>query len=400
MPLIAPRMGRFKPSASTVASARARDLKAKGVDVIALTVGEPDFPTPDNVKQAAIRAMEKNETKYTNTDGTNALREAIRAKFKRDNGLDYPLDQITVGNGAKQVIANALVATVTDGDEVIVPAPYWITYPSLVQLSGGTPVYVSCPQNNGFRLRPEDLDATITPRTKWLLLNSPGNPTGAVYSRKELRALADVLLKHPHVWILSDDIYEHLRFDGHEFTTIAQVEPRLFDRTVTVNGVSKAYSMTGWRLGYAGVPKPLIKEMSKLQSQISSAASSISQAAAVEALNGPQGVLDERRRIMQERRDTIFPILNRIPGLSAHKPEGAMYVYCNCAGFLGKRTPAGKVIESDEDFTLYLLEAANVAVVHGAAYGLSPYIRVSFAVDVNVLKEAGRRIEQACAALT
>lgn len=399
MPLIAPRMGRFKLSASTAASARARELKAKGLDIIALTVGEPDFPTPDNVKQAAVRAMERNETKYTNTDGTVQLREAIRAKFKCDNGLDYPIDQITVGNGAKQVIANAFMATVAAGDEVIVPAPYWITYPSLVQMAGGTPVYVSCPQNNGFRLRPEDLDAAITPKTKWLVLNSPGNPTGTVYSRADIRALADVLLKHPHVWILSDDMYEHLRFDGHEFTTIAQIEPKLFDRTVTVNGFSKAYSMTGWRLGYAGVPKPLIKEMTKMQSQISSAPSSISQAAGVEALNGPQDVLAERQRIMQQRRDTIFPILNRIKGLSAHKPEGAMYIYCNCAGFLGKRTPQGKVIESDEDFTVYLLEAANVAVVHGAAYGLSPYIRVSFAVDAKVLEEAGRRIEKACAAL-
>ena len=400
MPLIAPRMGRFKLSASTAASARARELKAKGLDIIALTVGEPDFPTPDNIKQAAVRAMEKNETKYTATDGTLQLREAIRAKFKRDNGLDYPIDQITVGNGAKQVIANALVATVTQGDEVIVPAPYWITYPALVQMAGGTPVYVPCPQNNGFRLRPEDLEAAITPKTKWLLLNSPGNPTGTIYSRADIRALADVLLKHPHVWILADDIYEHLRFDGHEFTTIAQIEPKLFDRTVTVNGFSKAYSMTGWRLGYAGVPKQLIKEMTKMQSQISSAPSSISQAAGVEALNGTQEVLAERNRIMQERRDTIFPILSRIKGLSAHKPEGAIYIYCNCAGFLGKRTPQGKIIETDEDFTVYLLEAANVAVVHGAAYGLSPYIRVSFAIDAKVLEEAGRRIEKACAALT
>lgn len=400
MPLIAPRMGRFKPSASTVASARARDLKAAGRDIISLSVGEPDFPTPDNVKQAAIRAMEKNQTKYTATDGTTELRQAIRAKFQRDNGLDYPLDRIAVGNGAKQVIANALLSTVAAGDEVILPTPYWITYPSLVQMAGGTVVELSCPRNNGFRLRPEDLEAAITPRTKWLILNSPGNPSGAIYGREDLRAIADVLLRHPHVWVLSDDIYEHLRYDGIPFATIAEVEPRLFERTVTVNGVSKAYSMTGWRIGYAGVPKALSKEMSKMQSQISSAASSISQAAAVEALTGPQGLLDERRAIMQERRDAVFPILSGIDGLSCHEPQGAMYVYCGCAGVLGKKTPDGKTIATDEDFTLYLLDAAGVAVVQGAAYGLSPYVRVSFAVDREVLREAGRRIDKACRALS
>jgi aspartate aminotransferase len=399
MPLIAPRMGRFQESASTQASARARELKAAGRDVIALTVGEPDFPTPDNVKEAAVRAMARNETKYTNTNGTTELRQAIRAKFRRDNGLDYPLDRIAVGNGAKQVIANALVATVSAGDEVILPTPYWITYPSLVRMAGGAVVEVACPQNNGFKLRAEDLEAAITPKTKWLILNSPGNPSGAIYGRDDLRALADVLLRHPHVWVLADDIYEHLRFDGIPFATIAEVEPRLYERTVTVNGVSKAYSMTGWRIGYAGVPKALIRDMSKLQSLVSSAASSVSQAAAVEALNGPQDVLAERRAIMQERRDAIFPILSGIDGLSCHRPEGAMYIYCNCAGALGRRTPDGKIVETDEDFTLYLLHTAGVAVVHGAAYGLSPYVRVSFAVDKDVLKEAGRRIDAACRAL-
>lgn len=395
----APRMDRFKPSASTVASARARALRAEGRDIISLSIGEPDFPTPVNIKEAAMRAMDRDETHYTNVGGTAELVDAIRAKFKRDNDLDYGPDQVMASAGGKQVLFNAFVTTVSAGDEVIVPAPYWISYPSQVLLAGGTPVFVPCPENNGFKLRPEDLEAAITERTKWVVLNSPSNPSGAVYSPDELQALADVLLVHADVWVLTDDIYEHLIYDGRAFATPAQVEPALFERTLTVNGVSKAYSMTGWRLGFAGGPAPLIKTMTKLQSQTTSCPSTVGQAAAVEALTGPQDVLAERRGIMQCRRDAIFSVLDGIDGLSCQRPEGAMYIYVSCRGVLGKRTPSGTVIETDQDFTLYLLDAADVAVVQGDAYGLSPYVRVSFAVDADVLEEAGRRIARAVAAL-
>ena len=395
----APRTSRFKPSPSSAASARARDLRAAGRDIISLTAGEPDFPTPDNVKQAAIRAMERNETKYTNTDGAPELKAAVQAKFKRENGLDYGLDQILIGNGAKQIIFDAIMATVASGDEVIVPAPYWVSYPDMVRLAGGAPVIVNGPQNNGFKVRAEDLDAAITPNTKWLVLNSPNNPTGAAYSRDELIELGEVVLEHSQICIMTDDIYEHLLFDGGPFSTPAQALPALYDRTLTINGVSKAYSMTGWRIGYAGGPKELIREMVKVQSQSTSSAGSISQAAAVEALNGPQDFLEERRESLRQRRDVMAAALNACDGLICDTPPGGMYVFCSCAGVIGKRTPDGKTIENDRDFTMYLLDSANVAVVQGEAYGMSPYFRASFPIATELLEEAGRRIQKACAAL-
>ena len=395
----APRMSRFGASASTLASALARKLKAEGRDIISLTAGEPDFPTPENVKQAAIRAMEREETKYTNVDGTPALKEAVSAKFKRDNGLDYAPEESIAGTGAKQIIFNALMATVGAGDEVIVPVPYWVSYEQMPKLAGGTPVPVPCPQNNGYRLLAEDLAAAITPKTKWLILNSPNNPTGATYSRQEMQAITDVLVAHPQVWLMTDDIYEFLIYDGREFCTPAQVEPRLYERTLTVNGVSKAYSMTGWRLGFAGGPAALIKAMTTIQSQSTSGPSSISQAAAVEALSGPQDFLAERQALMQARRDAIFEELSQVPEFACHRPEGAMYLFVNCAGMLGRKTPSGTVLETDQDVTAYFLEAAGVATVHGGAYGVSPYFRASFALYTEVLREAGRRLHEACAKL-
>jgi len=396
----AARTRRFDRSPSQIASARARDLRAQGRDIVTLTAGEPDFPTPDHVKRAVMAALERNETKYTAVEGTLALREAVSAKFKRDNGLDYAPDQILCGAGAKQVLFDALMATVEAGDEVIVPLPSWASYPDMVKFAGGTPVFIHCSQNAGFKMRPEELEAAITPQTKWVMFSSPNNPTGATYSREELKAISEVLLRHPHVWVISDDVYEHILFDDREFATLAQVEPRLYDRTLTVNSSSKAYSMTGFRLGFAGGPRELIREMGKMQSQSTSGPSSISQAAALEALSGPQDFIAERRAKMQERRDVICDLLAQCPGLMPSKPEGGLYVYCSVAGTLGKRTPQGKVIENDQDFTIYLLEQAEVAVVQGSAYGMSPYIRVSFPVAIETLQEAGRRIKKACEALT
>lgn len=396
---LSPLMQRFQPSASQAANQRARQLKEAGQDIVFMSLGEPDFPTPDNVKQAAIRALENDQTRYTNNDGTGELKDAIRTKFQRDNGLEYGADQVMAGAGAKQIIYNAVMATISAGDEVIVPTPHWASYPDIVRLAGGTPVSVACSQNYRFRLRPEDLEAAITERTKLLLLNSPNNPTGAVYDRTEMKALTDILMRHPHVGVITDDIYEHLCYGGHEFVTPAQVEPGLFDRTLTVNGVSKAYAMTGWRIGFAGGPASLVAAMTKLQGQSTSAPSSVSQAAAIEALTGPQQILQERRTIMAERRDTIFEIIETCDGLFCHKPEGAMYLYVSCAGVIGKRTPDGKRLETDQDFTLYLLETAGVSAVQGGAYNLSPYIRLSFPIDVAVLREGGRRIRDACAAL-
>jgi aspartate aminotransferase len=399
MSFLASRLARIKPSATIVVTSKARELKAAGRDVIGLGAGEPDFDTPDNVKQAAIKAIQAGDTKYTAVDGTPALKAAISAKFRRENGLDYKPEQITVGTGGKQVLYNALMATLEPGDEVIIPAPYWVSYPDMVLLAEGTPVAVPCPQNNGFKLLPEDLAAAITPKTKWLILNSPSNPTGAAYTKAEMKALTDILVKHPHVWVMTDDMYEHLVYDGFEFTTPAQVEPKLYDRTLTVNGVSKAYCMTGWRIGYAGGPANLIKAMATVQSQSTSNPSSISQAAAVEALNGTQHFIAEHNAVFKERRDMVVDMLNKAPGITCHRPEGAFYVYPSCAGTIGKKTPQGKVIQTDDDFVTYILEAEGVAAVQGSAFGLSPFFRISYATSTEALREACTRIQRACKAL-
>ncbi len=399
MPFIAERLGRIKPSPTIAVSQKARELKAAGRDVIGLGAGEPDFDTPENIRQAAIAAMNRGETRYTDVDGTPALKKAIQAKFSRENGLEYGLDQITVGTGGKQVLYNALGSTLNVGDEVIIPAPYWVSYPDMVLLCEGTPVSVPCGENSGFKLKPEDLERAITPRTKWIILNSPSNPTGAAYSRSELKALTEMLLRHPHVWVMTDDMYEHLVYDGFEFTTPAQIEPGLKDRTLTVNGVSKAYCMTGWRIGYAGGPATLIKAMAKMQSQSTSNPSSVSQAAAVEALNGPQDFIAKHNQVFKERRDLVVSMLNQAPGLRCHTPEGAFYVYPSCAGAIGKNTPQGKRIETDDDFVTYLLEAEGVAAVQGSAFGLSPFFRISYATSTETLRDACQRIIRACQAL-
>ena len=400
MSLIAERLSRIKPSPTIAVTQKARELKAAGRDVIGLGAGEPDFDTPDNIKDAAIKAIREGDTKYTAVDGTPALKEAIAAKFKRDNGLDYSASEITVGTGGKQVLYNAFQATLNPGDEVIVPAPFWVSYPDMVLLAEGEPVAVPCSQNNNFKLRPEDLEEAITKKTRWLILNSPSNPTGAAYSREEMEALAEVLKKHENVWVLTDDIYEHLVYDGFEFTTMAQVAPELKARTLTMNGVSKAYCMTGWRIGFAAGPAELIKAMAKVQSQSTSNPSSISQAAAVEALTGPQDFIAEHNEVFKQRRDLVVDALNKIEGLSCPRPEGAFYVYPSCAGCIGKTTPDGKKINSDGDFVTYLLEAEGVAAVQGEAFGLSPHFRISYATSTEALEEACVRIERACEALT
>jgi aspartate aminotransferase len=399
MPFLADRLSRIKPSATLAMTKRALEMKAAGRDVLSLSAGEPDFDTPANIQEAAIAAMRRGETRYTAVDGSPELKRAIAAKFKRENGLDYAPNQIIVGTGGKQVLYNAFMATLNEGDEVIIPAPYWVSYPEMVALAEGEPVAVSCAQNNGFKLRPEELEEAITGKTKWLLLNSPSNPTGAAYSAAELRALADVLLRHPQVWVLTDDMYEHLVFDGFKFTTIAQIEPKLYPRTLTVNGVSKAYCMTGWRIGFGGGPAELIKAMATIQSQSTSNPSSISQAASVEALNGPKDFIPKHNASFKARRDLVVEMLNRAPGMFCPRPEGAFYVYPSCAGTLGKRTPKGKVIENDTDFVEYLLEAEGVAAVQGVAFGLSPHLRISYATSTAVLTEACSRIQRACAAL-
>jgi aspartate aminotransferase len=400
MSVIAERLSRIKPSPTIAVTQKARELKSAGRDVIGLGAGEPDFDTPDNIKEAAIAAIRAGQTKYTAVDGTPELKQAIAGKFSRENGLDYEPAQITVGTGGKQVLYNALMATLDPGDEVVIPAPYWVSYPDMVLLAEGTPVFVSCGQNHGFKLQPEMLDQAITDKTKWLILNSPSNPTGAAYSAEELKALSDVLLRHPHVWVLTDDMYEHLVYDGFQFATPAAVEPALYERTLTVNGVSKAYAMTGWRIGYGGGPVELIKAMAKVQSQSTSNPSSISQAAAVEALSGPQDYIAERSAVFKERRDTVLEMLNDCPGLHCHKPEGAFYVYPSCAGVIGKRTPAGDEIRGDGDFVTYLLEQVGVAAVQGEAFGLSPHFRISYATSTEALVEACKRIKTACEALT
>jgi aspartate aminotransferase len=399
MKLIAPRVDRIKPSPSSMAGQRARELRAAGRDIVSLTTGEPDFDTPANVCEAAVRAMTASKTKYTDVGGTPEIKAAIQAKLRRDNGLEYATAEIVVGAGAKQIIFNALMATVDRGDEVIVPTPYWVSYPDIVLLADGTPVFAPCPPGKGFKLQPEDLERAITPRTKWLILNAPNNPSGAAYTREEMKALTEVLMRHPHVWVMSDDIYEHLLYDGREFVTPAQVEPGLKERTLTINGVSKAYAMTGWRIGYGAAPAPLIKAMVKLQSQSTTNPSSIGQAAAAEALNGPQAVIAERTAIFQKRRDKVVELLNEIPGIECHRPEGAFYVFPSCAGTIGRTTPAGKTIAGDEDFVLYLLEAENLAVLHGAAYGVSPFFRISYAASMETLSEGCQRLRRACEAL-
>lgn len=399
MSFLADRLSRIKPSPTIAVTSKARALKAAGRDVIGLGAGEPDFDTPENIRAAGIRAIENGQTRYTDVDGTPELKKAIVAKFARENGLTYTPDQVTVGVGGKQVLYNALMATLNAGDEVIIPAPYWVSYPDMVQLAEGTPVSVACPAENGFKLQPADLEAAITPKTKWLILNSPSNPTGAAYTADELKALGEVLLRHAHVYIMTDDMYEHLVYDDFKFTTIAQVVPALYDRTLTVNGVSKSYSMTGWRIGYAAGPKALIKAMGVIQSQSTSNPTSISQAAAVEALNGPQDFIKERAAVFQTRRDLVVSMLNQAAGLSCPNPEGAFYVYPSCAGTIGKTAPTGKVIETDEDFASELLEAEGVAVVHGAAFGLSPFFRISYATSTEVLEEACTRIQRFCGSL-
>jgi len=396
----AKRLSLIKPSPTMAITAMAAEMKAAGRDVIGLGAGEPDFDTPESVKAAGIRAIQEGETKYTRVDGLPALKEAVCRKFRRENGLDYTPEQISVGSGAKHVLYNALMAGVDAGDEVIVPAPYWVSYPDMVRLAEGEPVIVPTRAEDGFKLRPEALAAAITPRTRWLVFNSPGNPTGAAYSRDEIAGLARVLLDHAQVGVLADDIYEHLVYDDFAFHSIAAVEPGLYERTITINGVSKAYAMTGWRIGFAGGPAALIKGMAKVQSQSTSNPSSISQHAAIAALDGPQDSIPERRAVFQERRDLVVRMLNEAAGIACATPEGAFYVYPSCAGMIGRTTPEGARLESDEDVARYLLEAEGVAVVHGAAFGLEPHFRISYATSTEALAEACLRIQRAAHALS
>ena len=397
---LAESLNRIQPSATIAATQKARNLKAAGQDVIGLAAGEPDFDTPDNIKEAAIAAIRRGETKYTNVEGIPELRAAVAKKFKRENHLDYTPAQCFVAPGGKAIIFNALMATLNPGDEVVVLAPYWVSYTDIVLLGGGKPVVVETRIEDGFRLTPEALDRAITPKTKWLIFNQPSNPSGACYTRAQMKALTDVLLKHPQVWVLTDDMYEHLVYGGFEFSTIAEVEPRLYERTVTMNGVSKAYSMTGWRIGYCAAPEPLIKAMAKLQSQSASNASSISQWASVEALNGTQDFIPKFQKIFEERRDLVVSMLNQAHGIECPKPEGAFYVYPSVRKLIGRKAPSGKIIATDEDFANELLETEGVAVVHGAAFGLSPFFRISYATSNQLLEEACRRIQRFCGNLT
>ena len=399
MTLIANRLNRIKPSPTMAVSGRAQELKAQGMDIISLGAGEPDFDTPDNAKEAAISAIKSGETKYTLVPGTLALRKAICTKFKRENGLNYSTSQIQVASGGKQSLYNAIMATVEEGDEVIIPAPYWVSYPDIVLLAGGIPIIVEGNVDNNFKITSEQLEEAITPKTKWLLINSPSNPTGAAYSEYELKKIAKTLLNYSNVYIMTDDIYEHLIFDDFIFKTIAQVEPELYERTLTVNGVSKAYAMTGWRIGYAAGPENLIQAMNKVQSQSTSHASSISQAAAFEALNGPQGFILENNKVFKERRDLVVSMLNQANGIECQTPQGAFYVYPSCAGLIGKKTKNGKVLENDLDVATYFLEEEGVAVVFGAAFGLSPFFRISYATSTEILIDACNRIKRACSQL-
>jgi aspartate aminotransferase len=399
MAFLADALSRVKPSATMVATQKARDLKAKGRDIISLSVGEPDFDTPDNIKQAAIKAIERGETKYTPVAGIPPLREAIAEKFKRENGLDYKASQVIVGTGGKQILFNAFLATLNPGDEVICVAPYWVSYPEMVAICGGTAVTVQTKMEHGFKLQPEDLEAAITPRTKWIILNSPSNPSGAAYSREELKKITDVLLQHPHVWVLTDDMYEHLVYGDFVFTTPAQVEPELYERTLTMNGVSKSYAMTGWRIGYGAGPDPLIKAMDMLQGQQTSGACSIAQWAAVEALNGPQDFIPRSRKAFEERRDLVVSMLNQARFIKCPSPEGAFYVYPSCAEAIGRKAPDGSIMETDVDFCNALLETEGVAVVQGSAFGTGPNFRVSYATSNALLEDACRKIQRFCGSL-
>jgi len=399
MPLIASRLSRIKPSPTVAVTSKARELIAAGRDVIGLAAGEPDFETPKHIRDAAKTAMDRGETKYTAVPGTLELRKAIINKLKRDNDLDYGVDQISVGCGGKQNIYNALMATLDEGDEVIIPAPYWVSYPDITLLAEGTPVFIDCPVEANFKLTPEDLESAITPKTKWLILNSPSNPTGVGYTYEDMRALTNVLLRHEHVWLMTDDIYEYLAFDDFKFVTPAQVEPALIGRTLTLNGLSKAYCMTGWRVGYAAGPKEIIQAMNSIQSQSTTHTSSVSQAAAIAALTGPHDFIAKHNKIFVERRNLVTSMLNEANGLSCTLPDGAFYVYPSCEKLIGKKTPQGEIIETDQDFVSYLLESVGVAAVHGTAFGLSPHFRVSYATSSNLLTKACIRIHKACADL-
>ena len=397
MAFLADSLKRVKPSATIAVTDKARALKQAGRNIIGLGVGEPDFDTPDNIKQAAIKAIESGRaSKYTAVDGLAELKAAIIRKFKRENGLDYKPSQIIVGTGGKQVLYNALMATLNPGDEVIIPAPYWVSYPEIVLLAGAEPVAVETRVEDGYKLTAKALEKAITPKTKWLIFNSPSNPTGAAYTKSELKALTDVLVKHPHVWVLTDDMYEHLVYDDFEFFTPAQIEPKLYDRTLTLNGVSKSYCMTGWRIGYAGGPEHLIKAMAMIQSQSTSNPSAVAQWASVEALEGPQGFIAEHNKVFKERRDLVVSMLNQAKGLHCPKPEGAFYVYASCKDTMGKTAPSGKTLATDEDFVSELLEAEGVAVVHGSAFGVGPAFRISYAIQTELLEDACSRIQRFC----
>jgi aspartate aminotransferase len=399
MAFIADVLSRVKPSATIAVTQKARDLKAKGRDVISLSIGEPDFDTPDNIKEAAIKAIRRGETKYPPVLGIPPLREAIAAKFKRENGLDYKASDTIVGTGGKHILYNAFLTTLNKGDEVVIPAPYWVSYPDMVLINGGEPVFVPTTLENAFKLKPEDLERAITPRTKWVILNSPSNPSGAAYTKSELKALTGVLLRCPRVYVLTDDIYEHLVYGDFVFTTPAEVEPGLYERTLTVNGVSKAYAMTGWRIGYAAGPAKLIKAMDMVQGQQTSGACTIAQWASVEALTGPQDFIPVRRKAFEERRDLVVSMLSQAQYLQCPKPEGAFYVYPSCAGAIGKKAPSGRTIADDEDFVTELLESEGVAVVHGSAFGQGPNFRVSYATSLETLETACRKIQRFTAAL-
>ena len=399
MNILASRLNRIQPSPTIAMSIKARELKAEGKDIIELAAGEPDFPTPSHIIEAAEDAMSRGETKYTDPDGTPALKQAVCDKFKRDNKLEYVTSQVTIGTGGKQVLYNALMATLDQGDEVIIPAPYWVSYPDMVLLAEGTPKIVECPLDKNFILQPEDLEPAITPKTKWIILNSPSNPTGSGYTWEDMKKITDVLIRHPNIWVMTDDMYEHLVYDNFKFCTPAEVEPELYSRTLTVNGMSKAFCMTGWRIGYAAGPENLITAIRKIQSQSTSNPSSISQAASVAALNGPMDFLAKNNQVFKQRRDLVCSMLNQASGITCPTPDGAFYVYPSCAGLIGKKTPDGKVLQSDEDVVTYFLETEGIAAVHGAAFGLSPHFRISYATSTEALEDACQRIQRACTAL-
>lgn len=400
MNILASRLNRIQPSPTIAMSIKARELKAEGKDIIELAAGEPDFPTPSHIIKAAEDAMSRGETKYTDPDGTPALKQAVCDKFKRDNNLEYVTSQVTIGTGGKQVLYNALMATLNEGDEVIIPAPYWVSYPDMVLLAEGTPKIVECPLDKNFILQPEDLERAITPKTKWIILNSPSNPTGSGYTWDDMKKITDVLVRHPNIWVMTDDMYEHLVYDDFKFCTPAEVEPELYSRTLTVNGMSKAFCMTGWRIGYAAGPENLITAIRKIQSQSTSNPSSISQAASVAALNGPMDFLSKNNEVFKQRRDLVCSMLNQASGITCPTPDGAFYVYPSCAGLIGKKTPEGKVLKSDEDVVTYFLETEGIAAVHGAAFGLSPHFRISYATSTEALEDACQRIQRACTALS